>query len=280
MSSDGFAPPPQSPAHSPAQPPSVAARRSLPGARAVAALVLREMATSYGRSPGGYIWAILEPIGGIVMLSLAFSAFLHNPALGVSFAMFYATGMMPFIMYGDLQGKIASALNFSKPLLTYPTVTFLDAILGRFLLGVMTKLLVSYIVFGGIMILTETRVTLDFPRILEAFGMAALLGLGLGTLTCYVFTRFPLAQQAWGIVTKPLFLVSGVFYLYESVPEPYSTYLWYNPLVHVVGMMREGFYPTYDATYASPVYVLSIAMVSLVFGLLLLWRNHAEILTR
>lgn len=271
MSSQDFAPPVR---------PSVSARRSFPGTRSVAALILREMATSYGRSPGGYIWAILEPIGGIVMLSLAFSAFLRNPSLGVSFPMFYATGMLPFIMYSELQGKIASALNFSKPLLAYPTVTFLDAILARFILGVMTKLLVSYIVVGGIMLLYETRVTLDFPRIFESFGLAALLGLGLGTLTCYLFTRFPLAQQAWGIVTKPLFLVSGVFYLYETIPDPYQSYLWYNPLVHVVGLMRVGFYPTYDASYASPVYVLSIALVSLVAGLLLLWRYHADILNR
>lgn len=275
MSTEGFAPPPQTPARG-----TVSGRRSFPGARSIAALILREMATSYGRSPGGYIWAILEPIGGILMLSLAFSAFLRNPSLGVSFPMFYATGMMPFVMYVDLQGKISSALNFSKPLLAYPTVTFIDAIAGRFILAVMTKLLVSYLIFGGIMLLYETRVTLDFVHIFESFAMAALLGLGLGTLTCYVFTRFPLAQKAWGIVMQPLFLVSGVFFLYETIPDPYQSYLWYNPLVHVVGIMRKGFYPTYDASYASPVYVLSIALISLTLGLLLLWRYHAEILTR
>ncbi|MBE9640240.1 ABC transporter permease [Salipiger pacificus] len=261
-------------------PETVSGRRSFPGPRSVAALILREMATSYGRSPGGYIWAILEPIGGIVMLSLAFSAFLRSPALGVNFPMFYATGMLPFVMYTELQGKIASSLNFSKPLLAYPTVTFLDAIAGRFILGVMTKLLVSYIIFGGIMLLYDTRVTLDFLHIFQSFALAALLGLGLGTLTCYVFTRFPMAQQAWGIVTRPLFLVSGIFYLFETIPHLYQGYLWYNPLVHVIGIMRKGFYPTYDANYASPVYVLSIALISLTLGLLLLWRYHAEILNR
>ncbi|NDW33039.1 ABC transporter permease [Salipiger sp. PrR007] len=275
MSTEGFAPPPQTPATA-----TVSGRRSFPGARSVAALILREMATSYGRSPGGYIWAILEPIGGIVMLSLAFSAFLRHPSLGISFPMFYATGMMPFVMYSELQGKIASSLNFSKPLLAYPTVTFVDAIAGRFILAVMTKLLVSYIIFGGIMLIYETRVTLDFLHIFEAFALAGLLGLGLGTLTCFVFTRFPLAQQAWGIVTKPLFLVSGIFYLYETIPHPYQSYLWYNPLVHIIGIMRKGFYPTYDANYASPVYVLSIALISLTLGLLLLRRYHAEILNR
>ncbi|MCA0998650.1 ABC transporter permease [Alloyangia pacifica] len=271
MSSSDFAPPTQ---------PTASSKRSFPGARAIAALILREMATSYGRSPGGYVWAILEPVGGIVMLSLAFSAVMRTPALGISFPMFYATGMLPFLLYVNLQGKISSALNFSKALLAYPTVTFVDAILARFILEVMTKLLVSYIIFGGVMLLYETRVTLDFPKILESFALAAFLGLGLGTLMCYVFTRFPLFQKAWGIVTKPLFLISCIFFLYQNMPEPYQSYLWYNPLVHIVGLMRAGFYPSYDASYVSQVYVLSISGISFVLGLLLLKRYHAEILSR
>ena len=66
----------------------------------------------------------------------------------------------------------------------------------------------------------------------------------------------------------------------ETIPDPYQGYLWYNPLVHIIGIMRKGFYPTYDANYASPVYVLAIALSSLALGLLLLWRYHAEILNR
>ena len=51
---------------------SVSDTRGLPSAtrsslRAVAALVLREMSTRYGRTPGGYLWAILEPLGMIIM---------------------------------------------------------------------------------------------------------------------------------------------------------------------------------------------------------------------
>lgn len=258
--------------------PRVSPRRNFPGARAIGALVLREMATSYGRSPGGYLWAILEPVGAIAVLTMAFSLLLRSPGLGVSFAMFYATGMMPFLMYNSIQGKVAGSLTYSKALLAYPTVTYVDALLARFILDVITKLLVGYIVLGGCMILFETRVTLDLPVILEAYALAACLGLGIGTLTCYVFTRFPVTRQAWSILTRPLFLISCIFYLYETIPEPYRGYLWYNPLVHIVGLMRRGFYPTYDATYVSQVYVMVISLVCLAVGLLLLRRYHTELL--
>ena len=42
--------------------------------------------------------------------------------------------------------------------------------------------------------------------------------------------------------------------------------------------MRSGFYARYDAAYANPIYVLSIASVTLVAGLVFLRRYHRDIL--
>ena len=74
--------------------------------------------------------------------------------------------------------------------------------------------------------------------------------------------------------------MSCIFYLYDTIPEPYRGYLWYNPLVHIVGLMRAGFYPEYDAYYVSRTYVLTVALVSLALGMLLLRRFHTDLLQR
>lgn len=262
----------------PPQRPRAPTKRSFASIRAITALMLREMSTSYGRSPGGYLWAILEPVAGIALLSLVFSAAFRGPALGISFPMFYATGMLPFTMFNDVQNKVALSLVYSRPLLAYPTVTFLDAMIARFILNVMTQLMVSYLVLAICMMLFETRVNLDLPVIIEAFGLAAALALGVGLLNSYLFTKFSLMQRAWSIVMRPMFLISGVFLLFESVPEPYSNWLWYNPLIHVIGLARRGFYDTYDAAYVSQAYVLGVALVCAALGLLLVWREHRELL--
>ena len=44
-----------------------------PMARTIGALVMREMSSTYGKSTGGYLWVILEPIAGIVLLTVIFS---------------------------------------------------------------------------------------------------------------------------------------------------------------------------------------------------------------
>jgi capsular polysaccharide transport system permease protein len=246
--------------------------------RTIAALILREMSTTYGRSPGGYAWAVLEPILGIAVLTVVFQIGFAAPALGVSFPLFYATGMLPFLMFNDVAAKIADSLRFSKALMEYPRVTYFDALVARFILNGMTQALVAYLIFTGILMLFETRTILHFPSIFAGFAMALALGFGVGVVNCYMSTRFSLWQRVWAIGTRPLFIISCIFFVFDTIPQPYRDYLWWNPLVHIVGITRSGFYPFYDAAYVSAAYVMLISLVLSVLGLLLLNRYHKDIL--
>lgn len=246
--------------------------------RTIVALMLREMATTYGRSPGGYLWAVLEPVGGIAVLSLAFSVFLERPALGTNFPLFYATAFLPFTLYSVLAQKVALSIVFSKPLLAYPAVTFADAILARFALNALTQIVVFALVILGIHAIFGLRAALDWPAILLGLSMAAALGLGVGTLNCYLRAVFPLWDTIWSIANRPLFLVSGIFFLFEGLPAQMRALLWFNPLIHITGAMRAGFYPSYRPDYISPTLVFGISLVTLAAGLLALRHSHRAIL--
>lgn len=224
------------------------------------------------------MWAILEPAAGIALLTIIFAAAFHSPPIGISFAMFYATGMVPFMMFNDVQGKIATALMYSKQLLAYPTVTYLDAIIARFLLNFATQTLVAYVIFAGSYLLFETRVSIDLPTIILAHTAMAALALGFGIFNSYMFTRFPLYQRGWSIVMKPMFILSCIFFLFETIPQPYNTYLWFNPLIHPIGLMRSGFYATYDAGYVSLLYVFGLSLGLTALGLLFLRRHYRDLL--
>lgn len=280
MSTASDLPPSDRPAPPAQRPPGQRTRRSFASLRTIMALVLREMSTTYGSSPGGYIWAILEPVASIALLTAVFSLGFRSPSIGINFPIFYATGMLPFLLYNDLTGKIATALLFSKPLLAYPAVTFIDAIMARFLVNLLTQLMVAYVVFVGILMTFETRTAPDIPVIAQAFAMAGILALGVGTMNSFLFTRFPVWQRIWSVLNRPMFIVSCIFFVFETVPQPYRDVLWYNPLVHIVGLMRRGFYPSYDAVYVSPVYVIGLGMGLLVAGLFLLRRYHRDLLYR
>lgn len=254
-------------------------RRSFATFRSVAALMLREMSTQYGRNPGGYVWALLEPLGSIVMLSLGFALLVRDPPLGTSFMLFYATGMMPFGLFMDISGSITRALQFSRPLLSYPAVTWVDTILARFVLNCLTSVAVSAILLTGIVIWSGGVSILEPWPMLESTALTAALALGIGCMNAAIGGLYPTWFMVWSIATRPLVLASGVIFLYGDLPRTVQDILWYNPLVHVVGMMRSGFYPMYEADYASPVYVLVIALPLIALGLLLLRRYHKDILS-
>lgn len=247
-------------------------------ARTVAALILREMSTRYGRTPGGYAWAVIEPLGAILILSFGFSLLMRSPSLGTSFVLFYASGYLPFNLFQTVSQVVARSLTFSRPLLFYPSVTWFDAILARFVLNTLTGVMVAYILLFAILNFTETRVVLDIAPMVGAMALAALLGLGVGTLNCLLGGLFPTWDIIWSIFTRPLFLASGIFFTYEDMPSTVQAVLYYNPLLHIVGLMRSGLYPMYNPQYVSPVFVISVSLVTLALGVLLLARHHKAIL--
>jgi len=257
---------------------SVNNTRRFASGRVVLALVLREMVTTYGRSPGGYIWAILEPVAGIALLTAVFSIAFRSPPLGTNFAIFYAAGIVPYMAYMNVSAKLAQALSFSKQLIAYPAVTFVDALAARFILEFMTQLLVGYLLMTGILLVYDTQTAPNLPEIALGYAMVGALAIGIGTLNCFIATMFPVWQRIWAIMNRPLMLISCVLFTYESVPEPYRGYLWYNPLVHVVGQMRRGFYPYYDAVYVSAGYVFGVSLVLTLFGMVFLFRYNRDLL--
>ncbi|WP_343038854.1 ABC transporter permease [Paracoccus aestuariivivens] len=248
--------------------------------RILIALILREIATTYGKSAGGYVWALLEPVLGILLLTIVFSMMLAQPALGTNFPLFYATGLLPFTMYNDLQSKVAGSIRYSRPFLAYPSVTYLDAMLARVILNALTHAVVFTIVVVGIFVIYQLPVVVHVGEVAEGMIMIVALSIGVGTLNCYLMTAFPVWERTWGILNRPLFLASGIFFLYDVMPAEAQRLLWYNPVLHCVSQLRKGIYPMYDASFISAEYVFGVSFVLTAMGLLLLVRNHRNLLER
>ena len=245
--------------------------------RVVFALMAREMGTRFGRSAGGYLWAVAEPLGGILLLAVAFSLALRSPPLGTSFILFYATGIMPFSMFNTLSRGVGGAIAANRGLLTYPVVGTFDAVIATAALNFLTTCVVAALLYAGIITVFGLHVNLDLAPVVEAFGLAGLLGLGVGTLNCVLFGFFPTWKNVWTVLTRPLFIVSGIFFTFESVPASFQDVMWWNPLVHVIGITRTGFYGSYAPQYISQAYVLGIALGTFVIGAYLM-RRHASFL--
>jgi len=246
--------------------------------RTITALILREMQARYGNSPGGYVWAVVEPVGMLLLLSVIFSFLLRSPSLGNSFILFYATGFLPFTLFNTIANSTAGALNFSRALLTYPVVIWIDAIFARIILATLTDVVVAYVIIYAILAFYDISTHLDFFLILSAYAGAVVLGAGVGMVNAVTTGFFPVWQTIWSVLTRPLFLISGVILIFEDLPRVAQNILWWNPLFHVTGTMRDGIYPMYEPQYISLSFLFMTGTILIATGLLLMRRFHINFL--
>lgn len=247
-------------------------KRSFRTMRVVVALILRETGSRESRTSLGFLWTLIDPIASIMVLTLAFSLLTKNPPLGTNFPLFYITGVLPMALYTQVAGKVAASIRFSRPLLGFPAVTVLDAVLARFLLNVFTNVTVFVALIAFVVVRYGLRVNIDMEAAVMSFAMAASLGLGIGTLNSVLFLASPTYQSLWGIVLRPLPLLSGVFFLIDGMPSYIFKYLRWNPVAQVIGEMRHAFYPTYNAAWVSPAYIFLLGGATFTLGMVGLHR--------
>jgi len=242
--------------------------------------MLREMATRYGRSPGGYVWALVEPLGMILVLSIGFSLLLRNPPLGHSFLFFYASGFLPFTVFMKTTLFVQSALRYSRPLLNYPVVSWFDVSAARALTNGVTMCTTSVVLIAGILAYLPGVQPIDPGPVAAAFFGAFVLGIGVGLLNGVLMGFFPVWATLWNILTAPLFIVSGVIWIFEDLPAVAQSVLQWNPLVHLLAQARSGFFPSYAPQFLDPAFIWALALAALASGLLLMRRFHLEILQK
>ncbi len=235
--------------------------------RVTSALVIREMEARFGSKPGGYIWAIADPLAHVMTMTALFSILARVPALGTDFALFFASGYLPFAFYQAMTSYVAATVKANKQLFSYPIVSPIDAVTARYILQLMTSIAVTIVVLA--ICTTEIRHIgdLDLWTAIQASTLASLMGLGLGMANIALFGAFPLYEQIFNMVNRPLFMVSGVILVPDSMPHPIYDYMMWNPLVHVIMWFRSAIYPEYGAIGLDKMFVVKTVIILIFFGL-------------
>lgn len=248
--------------------------------RVLVALIMREIASTDSRTSLGFLWQIIEPVATIIILTLVFQAMTRTPPLGTNFPLFYVTGVLPFQVFTTVGNKISSALRYSRPLLEFPSVTVVDALAARFVLNFIIECSVFLILTYLIIHFYDLRVIVNVPMAAEAMVLAGMLALGIGTFNSVLFVAFPVYEMVYGVLTRPLMLISGVLFLVDEMPTVMKDWLLWNPVAHPIALMRGAFYPGADIAFVSPFYVFMVSLVAFTVGLVTLHQFFRDALER
>lgn len=236
-------------------------------ARVIGALVLRETRATFGTSQIGYLWAIIIPGASISVLVFIFSFMGRHPPFGSSFALFFATGVLILEMFNKLSSSLMTVFEANRALLAYPPIKETDVLFARSILIAATYVVIMVIVFSGLIQLKMAEFPASIDKVMEAIMVTVFLGFGFGTLNAVVVSLWDSWRHIEKILTRPLFFLSGVFYVPSHLPSSAISILEWNPVLHCVEWMRNGFYPNYDSTVLDRGFLMETALALILFGL-------------
>ena len=246
--------------------------------RVIGALVLRESKVTFGAAQMGYLWAVLEPVLGTAIIAVLFSYISHHPPLGTSFALFFATGILSYQFYQKLSNSLMAVFEANRGLLAYPLVTETDVVFGRYILISFTYLFVYSVFLGGLVVFWNVGMPQRLDVVLAAMTAISLLGLGAGLLNAIIYMLWPTWRRIEAILTRPLFFLSGVFFIPGAFPPDIRNILAWNPLLQAIDWLRVGYYPNYDSPTLDVGYLWMYVgiLVFLAFSAERLYRKHQK----
>jgi len=129
--------------------------------------------------------------------------------------------------------------------------------------------LVTFVIITVALYQMRHAPTVRWPQILESIAFAWTIATGVALVNIVLFFKYPIYQKLFGIVTRPLFLLSGVFYIPAEMPHPMGDILLMNPITHVVILFREGFYGGGGRDGLDVGFLAEVSMATLFIGILL-----------
>jgi len=238
--------------------------------RIIGALILREMATRYGRQGLGFVWIVGEPLifcfGVMLLWSFTKPPYEH----GVRLAPFVMTGYMSLIMIRHLISLLSSALQSNLGLLYHRRITPMHILSARIILelaGSTTAFLIVYLVLLSI---EQVSLPYDYLLLYQGWLTLAWVASGLALVLAGLAMRFEVFERMLGLISYAMIPLSGVFFMVAWVPPAAQKIYLSVPFVHGVEMIRAAVFGEFVVTYYDPVYPIIWGACLNVAGLLLI----------
>lgn len=246
--------------------------------RIIGALILRETRTRFGTSRLGYLWALAEPVLHIAVLSTLYIVLLRHPLAGNSITLFFTSGIIGYFLFQKTSQQLAGAISANRALLHLAMVKNADVIFARALLELATILVVAILLATFLYAFDQFgNTSIDLMVLFKAVALLWLVGVGVGFINAVLGTLVKSWHSIYSIATRPLYLLSGVFFLAEKMPPQLARVASYNPILHGIEYLRSGIYPGYGRTFVDLWYLVGWAFIPLVLGMALLRLMRREL---
>ena len=223
----------------------------------VVQIVRRDILTRYKRSILGVAWTMLNPLGTMIVLTIAFSrAFGSTEA----YSAFLLSGLISWTFFSQTTNAAISHLVWGEGLLKriyVPRTVFAVSAIGTGLVNLVLSIIPLFIV------MLVTGVPLRWTIVLMPVPILflALFSLGIGLTISAIAVFYTDVAEMYQIVLTAWLYLTPIIYPESILPEAYRKWiLLLNPMYHLVRIFRA---PIYEGKVPDLTEVLLAGGVSL-----------------
>lgn len=248
-------------------------------ARVISALILRDVKTRFGANPVNYLVAVAWPLAHLFILLIIYTVLGRSAPYGTSAVQFFATGVLPFLLFNYPARFVMLSVPMNAPLLGFPVVTLFDVIMARVLLEIISAFAVIIIMAAILFAIGIDIAPRDSVAAVAALGSTLLLASGVGILNALIVKKIPAWTIAFILFSIIVYACSGIVFLPDALPEYIRDILAWNPILHSVSWFRSAYYEGYGQLHLDRQYLVVFGLMSLLLSLALERLGRSWLLT-
>lgn len=199
----------------------------------------RQISARYRQMLLGVLWAALEPLGQLLMLTLVFGFLLKVETGGYPYPLFAFAGLTAWWLFSRNLLAVASCLQDNMSLISkvyFPRLILAlsSSVKETFDIAILVIILIFVAIIYGYT--PGAKVLVLIPLLL----FATLLSLGLGLWFASLMVRFRDVRPMLALILQAGMYASPILYSPTLVPESLQFYYQLNPMYWVIELSRWG----------------------------------------
>lgn len=235
----------------------------------VGALILRDIKSRAGPYYTGFLIVILVPFLHVAVITTLFVLIGKTVPTGGDYLTFFGLSILPFVIWLYPARNIAISIGLNRPLLYFPRVRILDIVLARGIVEIFAGLVSCMSIILLIFIGTGQFTPVNALTVVQGIVLSLYLGFAFGYLNALLAQLFHFWPFVFSLFAPIVWMASGIIFHPSALPEPYKNWLYVNPLLHCVEIIRNGYYLDYQSPFLDAIFVflfgttmIAIALVS------------------
>ena len=199
-------------------------------------LTLRDIKVRYKQTALGVTWALLQPLGMMVVFSIFFGKLANMPSEGWAYPIFVFCGLLPWQLFSKSLTEAANSIVADQRLIT--RVYFPRLIVPiTSVLAALVDFAIAFVIFAGMMVYYGVMPTTAIWALPLFVIMMLLTGLGMGLWLAALNVEFRDVRYVLPFLAQMWLFITPVVYPSSLLSEKWQIIYGLNPMAGVV----EGF---------------------------------------